>query len=143
MHIHSYQIHNVLNVYRKQLSRGPGGNGSQTPSPATANDRISISTDGQRQSIMDKVFSEIVERITQTGPENQFEAALADRMAQNPFPSKGPASDTPSDFKYTVIDEHNRKLTHTLTIQRFSPVNKECESKVENNNGKNPMAEME
>ena len=52
MYIHSYQIHNVLNDYRKQLSHGPRSNGGKQPTVNETRDRISISKDGQRQSIM-------------------------------------------------------------------------------------------
>ncbi len=120
MYIHSYQIHNVLNVYRKQLSHGPGANSSHNTQTSAAKDRIKISEDGQRQSIMDKISTEIVERITQTGPENQFEKLLADQLSDNSQQSHGVPADASSDFKYTVIDEHNRKITNSLPIRGFS-----------------------
>jgi hypothetical protein len=125
MYIHGYQIHNVLNVYRKQLSHGPGANGSMDSTPRGAKDRITISEDGQRQSIMDKISSEIVARIIQTGPKNEFEAVLAEQLPkkQQEMPSDGHTS-----FKYTAIDEQNRKSTNTLTIQDLSAQNREAES---------------
>ena len=125
MHIHSYQIHNVLNVYRRQLSRGTmqvnGQSASKTPSTA---DRIEVSIDGQRQSLVDKISAQIVERITQFGPETQFEAALADRITDAAAPpNKGLAVhkgfDNSSAFTYTVIDEYNQKRTNTLAVLPF------------------------
>lgn len=117
MYIHSYQINNVLNVYRKQLSHAPGGNSSKEAPVARPKDRITISTGGQRQSIMDKISSEIVERIVQTEPNTQFESVMADELSKEQTHQFDP--DSQSSFKYTVIDEHNRKLTNTLTIQGF------------------------
>ena len=143
MYIHSYQIHNVLNDYRKQLSHGPRNNVNKQPAANETHDRISISTDGQRQSIMDKISSEIVARITEAGPENEFEAALADRLSTNPSREGVSAPGEPPEFKYTVIDEHNRKRTNTLTIQGFNPSYHRAESAAGNDNGKNTIPASE
>lgn len=143
MYIHGYQIHNVLNVYRKQLSNGTSVNGSKGSTTAGAKDRISVSEDGQRQSIMDKISSEIVARITQAGPENEVEAILAGRLSAKPERRQGILSNDHTAFKYTVIDEQNRKSTNTLAIQGFSPQNKEAESLNDYHIGKNPVSEME
>lgn len=121
MYIHSYQIHNVLNVYRKQLSHRPGGNSSHSPRTTNVSDRIEISSDGQRKSIMDKISTEIVERITQTSPENQFDKLMTDQLSNESQQPAGVPSQAPSDFKYTVIDEQNRKVTNSLTIRGFTP----------------------
>jgi hypothetical protein len=141
MYIHSYQIHNVLNVYRKQLSHGPGGNSTQSPRTTNTSDRIEISSDGQRQSIMDKISTEIVERITQAGPENQFEKLLADQLSDKSQQLSDVPSDVPSDFKYTVIDEHNRKVTNSLTIQNFSLNGDGTDLKAGKNIGSNTISE--
>lgn len=142
MYIRNYQIHNVLNVYRKQLSHGPGGNGSKNLTGANSKDRISISADGQRQSIMDKISTEIVERISQSGPQNKFENVLADQLSNKPQQA-GIATDNQQDFKYTVLDENNRKITNTLTIQGFSPNSNGTASVDSHHIGKNPIPDME
>jgi hypothetical protein len=142
MYIHGYQIHNVLNVYRKQLSHGPGANGSKGSTTADTKDRITISEKGQRQSIMDKISSEIVERITQAGPGNEFEAIVAGQLSTKPKKEQEIPSNGHTSFKYTAIDEQNRKSTNTLTIQGFSPQNKKSESLVDHHIGKNPVSEM-
>jgi len=128
MYIHSYQIHNVLNVYRKQLSQGmlwhhPDGSAKRQ----AAHDRIDISIDGQRQSLFDKISSEIVERITSYGPNSEFEDILAGQMA-DPLqaaaqaPSSADTDAMPENnaaFTYTVINEHNQKITHRLPIRQL------------------------
>jgi len=143
MYIHSYQIHNVLNDYRKQLSHGPGKGGGNHPTAKETQDRISISTDGQRQSIMEKISTDIVARITEGGPKNQFEAVLADRLDTQASKEAVTAAGDPPEFRYTVIDENNRKKTNTLTIQGFNPSYQRSESPVENNNGNNTIPETE
>lgn len=118
MYIPSYQIHNVLNVYCEQLSHGPtGANAKKIP----ANNIGDGVTQRQRQSIMDKISSEIVERIIHTGPKNQFGSALADPLTSKSQQASGAPHDGPPAFKYTVIDEHNRKITNTLNIRGLTP----------------------
>ena len=65
MHIQSYQIHNVLNVYRRQLSQGKSSHPQQAGYPhATGSDAVTISAEGKNQSIMDKVADTVIKKIT-------------------------------------------------------------------------------
>jgi hypothetical protein len=139
MHIHSYQIHNVLDDYRKQLSHWQRGNGGKRPKSNEALDRISISKDGQRQSIMEKISEDIVARITEAGPDNRFEAALATRLATEPIGRSASAVEEAPEFKYTVIDENNRKQTNSLSIRQFNPPHKRSGPALANDGGKNTM----
>jgi hypothetical protein len=141
MYIHSYQIHNVLNVYRKQLSHGPGGNSSHSPRKTNASDRIEISSDGQRKSIMDKISTEIVERIAQTSPENQTDKLATDQLTSKSQHQADVPSQTLSDFKYTVIDEQNRKVTNSLTIRGSTLNGDGTDSKAGKNIGDNTVSE--
>ena len=128
MYIHSYQIHNVLNVYRKQLSQKTvNGSPNQRPAAAQASDRINISAEGQRPKIMDNISSQIVDRITKFGPKSEFDKALAGQLSRlndnnDPRPAGGDAPGT--DFTYTTIDERNRRSTSTLEIENVSPFNR-------------------
>ena len=143
MYIHSYQIHNVLNDYRKQLSHGTRGNSDKHQAAKEPLDRISISKDGQRESIMDKISSDIVARINDSGPDNQFESALAERLAAKPVGDNVKAADEPPPFKYTVIDENNQKQTNTLTIRQFNPPYRRNEFAKGNDNGNNTIPESD
>ncbi len=136
MYIHSYQIHNVLNVYRKQLSQGTPPKGADGTAKAPPHDdRINISNEGQRQFLFDKISTEIVERITQFGPETQFEGVLADQMAGadgNPAKTSTQQEEDrvrqESAFTYTIIDEYNKKLTNTLSVRPFGLPTEAAES---------------
>ena len=137
MHIHSYQIHNVLNVYRKQLSKGTAQNIFRTSAKYQPDqDKVDISIGGQRQSLFDKISSEIVERITRFGPDTAFGAILADQMDQAGGAAAHKAADLEADeasqsdsaFTYTLIDKHNQKITQSLPIRQFSLPTEEMES---------------
>ncbi|MFZ1986744.1 MAG: DVU0524 family FlgM-associated protein [Desulfatitalea sp.] len=122
MYIHSYQIHNVLNVYRKQLSQGAGTKGSDPMPAAPKNDRVELSANFQRQSLIDQVSAEIVDRIAQGGPQRRFEEAFAQQMNRSTGTETGRTSKREVEFTYTVIDENNRKITNTLPVENFSPL---------------------
>ena len=66
MVISAYQVNNVLRVYGDQLRQSmisdrPEGAGINTP------DRISFSAKTRRETIIDDIISNIIERITQFG----------------------------------------------------------------------------
>jgi hypothetical protein len=124
MHIHSYQIHNVLNVYRQQLSRGTVRQASgKTDSNRTPQDRIDLSDHRQRQTLFEKISSEIVQRITQFGPDTEMNTANSGQSSDTPgrVRAKAEASDTKSPaFSYTLIDSNNKKTTHNLSIRQLN-----------------------
>ena len=124
MYIHNYQIHNVLNAYRKQLSQKTMPervDSAEETQQKNAQPKISI--EGQRQSLFDKISAQIVERLIQSGPETHAEAFGADLATDRDCSLKagGPPSrrDTRQEttFKYTVIDRDNRKFTHALPVR--------------------------
>ncbi len=122
MYIHSYQIQNVLNVYRKQLSQMPAAK-AEKQAPASQNgDRVVLSKDGQRQSIIDQVSAEIVDRIAQTGPQNRFEEALAKKWDDTNKQTGSRTVKKDAAFTYTTIDENDNKVTNTLPVENFSPL---------------------
>jgi hypothetical protein len=140
MHIHSSQIHNILNDYRKQLRHWPRSNGGKDQKSDEGLDRISISKDGQRQSIMEKISADIVDRITQAGPDYRFDTAVSTQSDAKPIGRSVSAAGEVPEFKYTVIDENNRKQTNSFIIQQFDPSHKRNEPALDNDNGKNTIS---
>lgn len=122
MYIHSYQIHNVLNVYRKQLSQGSGGKGPRKAAIASTKDRINISTNTQRQSIIDQVSSDIVDRIAQAGSQKSFTDALAKHLQSPSEEIANRPQSKETEFTYSVIDENNKKTTNTMSVDYFNPL---------------------
>lgn len=74
MQIPSYQIQNVLKVYSRQFSQGKllGKNKFSDANKVSA-DSVSISSEGKRQAIIDKVASNIVDKIITEGPNEKDE----------------------------------------------------------------------
>lgn len=122
MYIHGYQIHNVLNVYRKQLSQPASAGNSRDPSPAASSDRINLSRDGQRQSIFDKISTDIVDRITRLDASPRFESVINEKLTSSKAPHQSEDRHIETEFSYNVIDEHNQKITNKLPLQRLNPL---------------------
>lgn len=132
MHIHGYQIQNVLNVYRQQLSRGTVRNGSGGPDRGkAATDRIDISDHAQRQTLFEKISSEIIERITQFKPEAAGKASFSGQFPRTMGNDRDEVDSVGSPitaFSYTLIDANNRKTTRTLSIRQLNFSNEKVES---------------
>jgi hypothetical protein len=111
MHIPAYQIHNVLNTYSLQLFKA--GAASQCVDSDTSASRMLLET--RRTAVIDKVASEIVQRITRMD-------ALAARYI---VPSPVPADRTDAmcteirnrQFVFNTLDIHNIKTFRTLSIE--------------------------
>lgn len=123
MYIHTYQIHNVLNAYRKQLSQSPGRSEPAQQPPNQPMDRIRFSAEAQKPKIIDNISSQIIDRIAKIGPNSEFEQILANRLPQvngEDDPRSAGSESTKMEFIYTRIDERNHKSTSTLEIQSLS-----------------------
>ncbi len=73
MTINTFKVHNVLRAYGRQLTTGKRlarQTALETPAPA---DKISISTEARRKSVVDKVTTDIIDRIYHEGPSETLE----------------------------------------------------------------------
>jgi hypothetical protein len=118
--IHSYQIHNVLNVYRRQLSQGKAA----APTPKQSDfkselDRVSLSQGDQRESVIERVSSNILDRIRNyegytPGPESP---APEGSLSQHPH---SPATLRGRQFFFNTLDQDNRKVTNAMPVDDSS-----------------------
>ncbi|MCP4023528.1 MAG: hypothetical protein GY729_16905 [Desulfobacteraceae bacterium] len=117
MQIPSYQIQNVLKVYSRQLSQGKilSKNKFGIANKPSA-DNVTISSEGKRQAIIEKVAANIVERITSEGPKEKSEENIASQIEKE-FGKKINFTQGKHQFTYTAIDENNKKETHTLSVE--------------------------
>jgi len=117
MYVHKYQIHNVLDVYQKQLSQGSIA--EHRGSPVTGASEKAALPGPPHQMIIDRVSAQIVDRIVQEGPRNRFADTLIQEYNSGTL-SRAPRYE--AQFTYTAIDEHNRKTTNTMPIEKISPL---------------------
>ena len=120
MYIHTYQIQNVLNEYRKQLSRGPSSAADMRSQAAKPKDRINISDNGQRQSIIEQVSKDIVDRIKSSDSIMTFRDELTGQLDGHDFLDEYEQDNGNVDLTYTYINDQNQKLTNTFKIQNLN-----------------------
>jgi len=117
MQIPSYQIQNVLKVYSRQLSQGKMLRSAKFGSANKISaDSVTISSEGKRKAIIDKVAANIVDRIITEGPKEKNEEIITSQIEKE-LGKKINFSKNKNQFTYSVIDENNQKETHTMSVE--------------------------
>ena len=111
MHIPPYQIHNVLKAYSRQLIQyGDYRKKGKTK----AKDGIMISAGEKRQTVIDKIATIIVNKITNMNTEKADPKELAE---MNDRSSTKRTQFKKTEFVYHVIDMGNEKTRHRLSVE--------------------------
>jgi len=110
MQIPNHQVHNVLKVYSKQLSQARVMERKKALSQQPGEDKITLSTAGKRQAIIEKVAADIVERITQSGPQDNVDQEIMDKL-EDEFGQPIDFNQKDNNFVFNVIDKNNEKTT--------------------------------
>jgi hypothetical protein len=63
MFVSSYQIHNVLNVYSKQLSQDKSVQKEKAEVKKPLSDQINLSAEGKRRATIERVAEDILNKI--------------------------------------------------------------------------------
>jgi len=127
MDIPSYQIHNVMKVYSRQISQGRFIGRGIDAYRSSSMDKITLSSEGRRQEIIDRVASSIVERIARHGPTNPEERDIVDRLEEEIGQKLSFGTETTGEFVFNVIDKENNKTTGKLSIEDTGFVLKKLE----------------
>ena len=117
MQIPSYQIQNVLKIYSRQLSQDKilSKNKFANADKISA-DSVTISPEGKRQAIIDKVALDIVNRIITEGPKEKTEQKVTSQIEKE-LDKKVNFTKEKNQFTYTKIDGNNKKIIHTLSVE--------------------------
>jgi len=115
MVISTYQVNNVLRVYGEQLRQNrtlnrPGDVNTRSP------DRISISVEAKRKTIVDKIASGIVDKITQYGPQENVEKEVFQKLENEYGAQLVISRRSPTDLIFKVIDK-NGETINSLSIE--------------------------
>lgn len=117
MEIPTYQIHKVMQVYSRQLSQSKVLERQKAHGGRSSMDKINISNAAKRKAIIEKVVSDVVERITNFGPKDEVDHEIIDRLEQEIGGKVEFKRDTASTFQYNMIDRDNRKTTNTVPVE--------------------------
>ena len=116
MFVPSYQMHNVLNVYSNKLRHNISTKG-QNSSEKASTERANLTSQGKRNSTIEKVSKEIFDKImrfgSQTGTSQQG-SGEAKESEKNENVSVKPSK---PGFVYNVMDAVNGKTTNEVSVE--------------------------
>jgi len=115
MVISAHHVNNVLRVYgdllrQSMISNRPEGTDTNTP------ERISISAKTRRETIIDDIISNIIERITQLGPRDNVEKELFKKLEYKHGNPLAINEDSHNKIIFKEIDE-NGETINSLSIE--------------------------
>ncbi len=121
MFIPSYQMHNVLNVYSKQLKQNIASANRKNLSAKLPTDQVSLTPKGKRLATMEKVSQDILEKISRLGTRNGDEKPPVERAKEDGVETEAAANDAQeTTFVFNVIDTINQKRKNTLSVEDSS-----------------------
>lgn len=118
MLISAYHVNNVLRVYGDQLrqskiSSRPKNIDSSLP------DRISISSNARRKTIIDNITTNIINKITQYGPHDNVEKEVFEKLENEYGGHLTISRDNPKKLIFKEINEHGETI-NSLSIEDSS-----------------------
>jgi hypothetical protein len=115
MVISTYQVNNVLRVYGEQLRQNKLS-GKEKGGDARLPDKIDISSEAKRKAIVDKIASDIVDRITQFGPHENVEKEVFKKLEDDYGAHLTVAGNGSTDLIFKVIDEDGETM-NSLSLE--------------------------
>jgi hypothetical protein len=115
MSLSVYQVNNVLRVYKDQLRQGKTMNRSldrRKPSP----DKISISSEARRKSMVDKIASDIAQRISQDGPQDNLDEEVMRQLEDEIGTQLDVSTDGSTELVFKTVDEGGETI-NSLSIE--------------------------
>jgi len=115
MIISPYQVNNVLRVYGDQLlhNRIPD---KSTDENIPQSDKISISAEAKRKAVIEKISSNIIDKITQYGPNDNIEEEVFKKLENEYGANLAVTEKSPVDLIFKVIDE-NGETINSLSVE--------------------------
>ena len=118
MFVPSYQMHNVLNVYSKQLRQNMASGNKKNLTEKLPTDQVSLTPKGKRQATMEKVSNDILEKISRLGIRNGDEQPAVERAKKSGVETETAAEESQdTTFVFNVIDTINQKRKSTLSVE--------------------------
>ena len=117
MFVSSYQIHNVLNVYSKQLSQDRNVQRLKPGTIKRPSDQINLSTESKRRATIERVAQEILNKISHYGSEGEIKTQGQDAPRENAKNSLESDNKKEAGFVFNVIDRLNQKTKTALSVK--------------------------
>ena len=117
MFVSSYQVHNVLNAYSKQLSQDRSVQKLNPGNKKQPLDQINLSTEGKFRATIERVAQDILSKISNYGSKGEIKTQEQDpsrKNAKNNFESDNKKE---TAFVFNVINDLNKKTTTALSVK--------------------------
>jgi hypothetical protein len=117
MLVSNYQIHNVLNVYSRQLSQDRNARRLKLENEKQPPDQIQLSSEGKRRAIIERVAQDILNKISRYGTSSEMKTQERDLSLEKA--KSVPDSDNKKEtgFVFNVIDALNKKTMTALSVK--------------------------
>ena len=120
MFVPSYQMHNVLNVYSKQLRQNMVSEGKVKMPEKAQSDKVNLSPEGKRQAIIEKVSKDILDKISRYGLRNETRQQITEYTSVSSDNKTLPHKVDIKTFVFNAIDTINKKSKNTLSVDDSS-----------------------
>lgn len=117
MFVSSYQIHNVLYVYSKQLSQGRSAQREKPETKRPLGDQINLSAEGKRRATIERVAEDILNKIFYESTSDKIKATPNSVPRQEASKNIEPDSSRETEFVFNSIDALNRKTKTALSVE--------------------------
>jgi len=136
MYVPSYQMHNVLNAYSKQLRQNMVSEEKSKMPRKPQSHGIYVSPEGKRQAMIKKVSKDIVDKISRYGSLKESRQQITEftniHSTDETLPQKGENK----TFVFNAIDSINQKIKNTLSVDDSSFLIQRLEQLAKKANGK-------
>ena len=120
MYVPSYQMHNVLNVYSKQLRQNMATKEKNKAPQKPQVDRVKLTPEGKRQATIEKVSKDILEKISRYGSLNKDGHPIDDNEQATSTEEPSEQKSANRTFVFNEIDAINEKYQNTLSVDDSS-----------------------
>ena len=120
MYVPSYQMHNVLNVYSKQLRQAMVSKEKDKMPEIGQSNRINLSSEEKRQAAIEKVSKGILNKISSFSLPGESGLPNTEYANINPDSEALPHKTENKTFVFNAIDSINQKSTNTLSVDDSS-----------------------
>jgi hypothetical protein len=120
MNVPSYQMHNVLNVYSRQLRQNLAAAEKSKPPARLPQDQVKLTPEVKRQATIEKVSRDILTKISRYGSRDGSRQGISEQADVNSEASSPPAKAEKRAFVFNAIDQINIKSTNTLSVDDSS-----------------------
>ena len=117
MFVPSYQMHNVLNVYSKQLRHNMASGNKKALSEKLPADKVSLTPEAKRQATIEKVSKDILEKITRLGSRGGVDQEPVEQAKKGAEMEIAADDGKETTFVFNVIDTINQKRRNTLSVE--------------------------